>query len=61
MKLSKQTQEDIDKAFQALEDIGEIASCLVSIMEWESCYYQRKDIYEKAKKWDSGEVDFYER
>lgn len=60
MKLSEQTQKDIDKAFKALEDIGEIASCLVSIMEWESCYYQHKEIYDKAKKWDAGEVNFYE-
>lgn len=52
--------DSIDIAIMALEDIGEIASCLVSIMDWESCYYQHKDVYDKAKKWDSGEVDFYD-
>lgn len=59
--VTKRIMEQISRQeSEALKDIGEISSCLVSIMDWESCYYQRKDIYEKAKKYDSGEVDFYE-
>ena len=51
MKISEQTQKDIDRAFKALEDIKILANALVGIYEYEMCFYGNEEIYKLAKEY----------